>query len=119
MKVAVIGASENPERYSNKAMKRLLAAGHEVLPVHPRLAEIEGLTVYHSLSELPANLDTITLYIGADRSTTLGAELVALKPKRIIFNPGAENPHLAELAAAAGIETQVGCTLVMLATGVF
>ena len=124
MRVVVIGASNKPDRYSYKAIHNLLAAGHQVLPVHPKLAEVQGLKVSASPEELlpvasGEEIDTVTLYVNADRSSQLAEQILALKPRRIIFNPGAENPGLLAQARSQGIEGVEACTLVMLATGQF
>ncbi len=118
-RVVVLGASPNPERYSNQAVRDLLAHGHTVLPIHPRAAEIHGQPCFKSLQAIEKPVDTVTLYVGADKSTALLEHILLLKPKRIIFNPGSENPTLEEIAQTQHIETVQGCTLVMLRTNQF
>ncbi|MEZ0275726.1 MAG: CoA-binding protein [Roseimicrobium sp.] len=115
--VVVLGASTNEERYANKAMKMLLEYGHKPIPVNPAFEEVLGQKCYKSISDVPGPIDTVTLYLGAARSEPLIAEILKAKPKRIIFNPGAENEHLAEAAKAEGIEPLEACTLVLLRTG--
>lgn len=115
--VVVLGASDKPDRYSYKAVKLLEEHGHKVIPVHPTLKNIEGLTVVNNLSAITEHIDTLTLYVGAAASSSMQSEILALKPKRIIMNPGAENPDLAKAATAEGIEVLEACTLVMLKTG--
>lgn len=117
--VAVLGASPKPERYSNKAIRLLREYGHTVLPVNPAQAEIEGLAVTRSIDALPRGIDTVTMYVSPAHSTPLLAPLLALKPRRVIFNPGAENPALEDGLRAAGIEVEDACTLVLLRTGQF
>jgi len=120
MKVAVLGASPNPERYSNMAVRLLVEHGHEVVPVNPAQTEIEGLDVVKTLDELDAgDIDTVTVYVGARHSDPLRERLVALRPRRVIFNPGAENPDLVSALESAGVEVQEACTLVLLRTGAF
>ncbi len=118
-KVAVLGASPKPDRYAYKAMQMLKEYGHRPVPVNPAFEEVLGETCYPSLRELPAAIDTATLYLGKMRSDPLTEEILAAKPWRIIMNPGAENDELAEKARAQGIEVVYGCTLVMLRTGQF
>jgi len=118
-RVVVLGASDKQERYAYKAFKMLLENGHTVLPVSTRLTEIEGTVVYPSIKEVPAPIDTVTLYVSADVSTKLINDIVTLQPKRVIFNPGAENQKLAEALGRDGIEAIEACTLVMLRTGQF
>jgi uncharacterized protein len=116
-RVVVLGASPNEERYANKAMQLLLEYGHEPIPVNPGFEEILGIKCYKSITEVPGPVDTVTMYLGEARSEPLIADILATKPKRIIFNPGAENAHLAEEAKASGIEPVEACTLVLLRTG--
>src|SRR5436190_20783533 len=114
--VVVLGATPKEDRYANKAMKMLVEYGHRPVPVNPAFAEVLGEKCYVSIAEVPGPIDTVTLYLGEARSEPLIAEILAANPRRIIFNPGAENPHLAREATARGIEAVEGCTLVMLRT---
>lgn len=119
MKVAVIGASNKTDRYSYQAVMLLKEKGHEVYPVHQRIKEIEGIPVYPSIKNVKEPIDTISMYVAADISNQLGNEIIAKKPRRIIFNPGAENPELEKKALEKGITPVNACTLVMLRTGQF
>lgn len=118
-RVVIIGASDNPERYSHKALLLLRQHGHEVVPVHPKLTSIEGVPVMSDLSQVAGPVDTVTMYVGAAISKGLADKLIAVKPKRVIFNPGAENSELEEKLTAAGIAAEEACTLVLLRTGQF
>jgi predicted CoA-binding protein len=118
-RVVIIGASDNPERYSHKALLLLRRHGHEVVPVHPKLAEIEGIPVVPDVSAITGPVDTVTMYVGAAISAGLTEKLTALKPRRVIFNPGAENALLAAALQKAGIACEEACTLVLLNTGRF
>jgi len=115
-KTVVLGASENPQRYSHLAVKSLLRHGEEVVAVGMKEGEIDGVKI---LSGKPAieNVDTITMYVGPANQKDWYNYILSLKPKRIIFNPGAENPELEKLAEANGIEVVEACTLVMLSIG--
>jgi hypothetical protein len=93
--------------------------GHTVFPVHPSLGEVEGRKVYASLGDIPETIDTVTVYLSARNSNPLTEDLRAMQPRRIIFNPGAENEELAETLRADGVDVVEGCTLVMLKTGQF
>jgi len=117
--VAVLGASDNPERYAYKAIEKLAGKGFAVIPVNPALKEVLGLQVLPSLGEIDTKLDTVSVYLSAQRSTQLAAEIVAIKPGRVIFNPGAENPVLETRLDEAGIPWMHACTLVLLATDRF
>ena len=115
-KVAVIGASPLEDRYSNKAMKMLMEYGHDPIPVVPKHKEILGKPVTHKLADVEEDVDTVTLYVGPARQAPIIEDIVAKKPKRVIFNPGTENPEAYEQLKAAGIEVSVACTLVLLRT---
>lgn len=119
MNVAVIGASNKPHRYSYKAVKLLQEKGHSVYPVHRRVKDIEGINVYADIGDIPDKIDTVSLYISADISDQIGPDILTAKPRRIIFNPGAENPQLKSQAEAAGIQALNACTLVLLRTAQF
>lgn len=117
-KVVVIGASENPERYSNMAAIKLLNNNYEVVPIGIKKGVIKGVNI---ITEKPLmeGVDTITLYINPERQREYYDYFLALKPKRIIFNPGTENMELKGLASEKGIETIEACTLVMLSAKTF
>ena len=117
--VAVLGASQKPERYSNQAVKLLLKQGHQVIPIHPALKQIEGLPVSASLADIPEKIDTLTLYVSPALSTSMQDEIIKARPRRVIFNPGTENTELTVALVAAGIPTEEACTLVLLNTGQF
>jgi predicted CoA-binding protein len=117
--VAVLGASNNPERYANMAVHRLRDAGHHVIPVNPALTEIEGLPVAKSLGDITDPIDTLTLYLGPQRSVPMMADILRLAPKRVIFNPGTESEDLTTALDRANIPHLEACTLVMLQTGQF
>lgn len=118
-RVVVLGASRNPERYSNQAVVRLREHGHDVVPVNPGGGTVEGLAMLKDLSEIQGDVDTLTLYVGPQVSAALVDSIVRLRPARVIFNPGAENPELRQALEKAGIPCEEACTLVMLSTGQF
>ena len=117
--VAVLGASPKPDRYAYQALQLLQQYGHRTLPVNPAFDQILGEKCYPRISDAPGPIDTVTLYLGESRSSSLIDEIISAKPRRIIINPGAENSALAAKAEEAGIEVVEGCTLVMLRTGQF
>lgn len=120
MNVAIYGASKKPERYAFKAFSLLRENGHTVFPVHPRIKEIDGVTVYRSLKEIPEPLDTLSLYIGpAAQEGEVAGDILAADLRRVIFNPGTENPELEKSLLNKGVETLEACTLVMLKTRQF
>jgi predicted CoA-binding protein len=93
--------------------------GHTPLPVAPGTAEIEGIPVVSRLNDLGGHIDTLTMYVGPKISDQLTEEIVALRPGRVIFNPGSENPRLAARLSDAAIPHEDACTLVLLSTGQF
>ncbi len=118
-RVVLLGASDRPERYAYLAMQQLIAHGHEVILVHPRLQQIEGHPVLQDLSAVQGMVDTLTIYVGSANSSSLLEKFLSLRPGRVLFNPGAENPDLAQKLQAQGIVTEEACTLVLLRTGQF
>ncbi len=119
VKVAVLGASANPARYSHRAVQRLRTLGHEVFGVNPSLPDLGPVPVVASVRELPPGVHTLTVYVAPERCAGLEDELNAAGFARVIFNPGSENPALAARLAAGGAEVIEACTLVLLATGEF
>jgi len=115
-KTLVLGASPNPTRYSHAAVTQLSRYGHEVVAVGRREGEIDGIAIQKGEPALES-IHTVTLYLNADNQKQYYDYILGLNPKRIIFNPGAENPELARLARERGIETLPACTLVMLSVG--
>lgn len=116
-KVVIIGASDKSDKYSYKAMRMLIDHGHDVFLVHPTLLEIEGHKVYKELNLIKEKIDTITMYVNSKISSSIANEIVKLKPRRVIFNPGSENSDLQNRLVKAGIEAEEACTLVLLTTG--
>jgi len=117
--VAVIGASPKTDRYSNQCMRSLQEHGHNPIPVALARKEILGRAVYPNLASIPCGIDTITLYVRPSLQTSVLDEAVRIKPNRIIFNPGTENPGEYQRLRNAGIEVVEACTLVMLSTNQF
>ncbi len=118
--VAVLGASPKPERFAYRAIQRLQAYGHNVIPVARRNGEVDGLAFVTSLESVNEPIDTITVYVGPARQTPeLVDAMVAARPRRIIFNPGTENPAIYARLTEAGIAIEERCTLIMLGSGEF
>ena len=115
-KTLVLGASENPGRYSYLAINRLLNKGHEVVAIGKTKGTVNGVN-FDKEKKAFEGVDTITLYLNPANQKEYYDYIVSLHPKRIIFNPGTENEELEALASANGIGTQEACTLVMLGTG--
>ncbi|WP_235296864.1 CoA-binding protein [Portibacter marinus] len=115
-KTLVFGASLKPYRYSHRAVKILKLNGYEVVPLGLRKGEIEGIEVLTGTPEIN-DIHTITMYVNASRQKEFYDYLLSLKPKRIIFNPGAENIEFFNLANEQGILCENACTLVLLSIG--
>tara|TARA_B110000046_G_C12970205_1_gene388578 strand:+ start:915 stop:1280 length:366 start_codon:yes stop_codon:yes gene_type:complete len=118
-KTAVIGASSNPRRYSFLATNMLRENEFEVLPLGIKAGEINGKAIILDWPSTIADLDTVTMYIRPNNQPEHYAYILGLKPRRLIFNPGTENPEFSALANLQGIETIEACTLVMLRTSQF
>lgn len=117
-KTLIIGASENPERYANKAFHSLTKHGHPVVILANKEGKIDEVIIHKGFPNVE-ELDTITLYINPKNQEPYYDYLISLKPKRIIFNPGTENPVLEAKAMHHGIEAVEACTLVLLSIGAY
>ena len=115
-KTMVLGASENPSRYSYLAVNKLRAHGHPVVAIGNKKGVIGDIAI---ITERPAekDIDTVTLYLNPQLQQQYYDYILSMKPKRIIFNPGTENDELEELAKTNGIQAMEACTLVLLGTG--
>jgi len=115
-KTIVLGASENPSRYSFLAVNRLRANGHPVVAIGNKKGQIGDTAI---ITERPAEAetDTVTLYLNPQLQQQYYDYILSLKPKRVIFNPGTENEELEALAKENGIKPVEACTLVLLSTG--
>lgn len=118
-KVVILGASIEPDRYSNMAMHNLLKHNHKIILVSPKYDEIDGHPCLNQLSEVKEKVDALTMYVGAKISSTMINEIVKLAPKIVIFNPGTENPSLYQALDQVGIKHLEACTLVLLNTNQF
>ncbi len=117
-KTLVIGASENPSRYSFMAINRLKAAGHEVVAIGKNPGKVADVSILQPFPVLE-NIHTVTLYINPLHQELYADYLEQLAPERVIFNPGAENEPFFDRLQSKGIEVKEACTLVMLSTGQF
>jgi predicted CoA-binding protein len=117
--IAVLGASENPERYSNFACELLRKYGHTVFAVSLHGRDIHGAAGRISLAGISEAIDTVTVYVSPRHQAPLIDEVIACRPRRVIFNPGAESEESERRLRDAGIKTVFACTLVLLKTGQF
>ena len=117
--VAVLGASTNEERYSFMAVRMLKEYGHKPIPVHPAGHVVDGITAVKGLNGIADVIDTLTIYVNPKISSGEYDNILKLKPRRVVFNPGPENSELAEKLKTSGFEVVEACTLVMLRTEQF
>ena len=115
-KTLILGATTNPERYAFLAANRLTQHGHPIVNVGIKPGVVAGVLIEQA-ETIHTDIDTITLYVGTSNQPAYYDYILKTKPKRIIFNPGTENPELETLAKDNGIEPIEACTLVMLSTG--
>lgn len=118
MKTLVLGASAKPYRYAYKAIEKLRAFGHEVYALGKSPGRVADVVLETQWPEA-TDFDTVTVYLNNENQNQYADQLIALHPRRVIFNPGAENPYLAERLRQEGIATEEACTLVLLSTGQF
>ena len=122
MKVAIIGATDKPERYAHRAQQMLLEHGHEPIPISLAGQDILGRKGYPSILDIPEEerpVHTATIYVNPERFAAAADEVLEFAPSRVIFNPGTESAAIAGRFREAGIEVVEACTLVMLATDQF
>jgi predicted CoA-binding protein len=114
-KTLVLGASENPARYSNMAIKRLVSHKQPTVAVGLRKGEVMGVQLHNEPRPFE-DIHTVTLYLNPQRQQQYYDYILSLKPERVIFNPGTENPEFYALLRKNDIEVEVACTLIMLGT---
>ncbi len=110
-----MGASLNPGRYSNLAIRRLVDHNIDTTAFGIRGGTVSGIQIKDNFVDFQ-NIDTITLYLNPSHQKEYYQKILDLKPRRVIFNPGTENPEFYEILRNAGVEVEVACTLVLLAT---
>ena len=114
-KTLVLGASTKPARYSFMAIEKLVEKGHSVLAIGQNAGEVAGIKIQTKAIPLK-NIDTVTLYLNPLRQRDYYNYIVEAQPKRVVFNPGTENPEFYQLLKLNDIKVEIACTLVMLAT---
>jgi len=115
-KTLVLGASANPERYSHLAINKLRSKGHPVVGIGKLQVSVGDVAIETEKKPI-SDLDTVSVYLNPTHQKEYYDYVLSLHPKRIIFNPGAENDEFAKLAGEAGIKPVEACTLVLLSTG--
>jgi predicted CoA-binding protein len=117
--IVILGASHKPERASHMLLNRLLQRGITPVLVHPVIETIAGIPVHRGLETVATGPDILTMYLNAARSTPLADQILRLAPRKVVFNPGAENPSLEARLNGAGIATENACSLILLSQGLF
>ena len=115
-KTLILGASDNPARYSYLALNRLKNHGHPIVAIGRKESVVAGVPIQQG-TPVEKDVDTVTLYLNPSHQEMYYDYILSLNPKRIIFNPGTENDELESLAKRNGIKTMEACTLVLLSTG--
>ena len=110
--IAIIGASKDRHKYGNRAIHAYLAQGWTVYPVNPREAEIEGLTAYPSVSDLPGPVDRASLYVPAEVGIQLLDAIHARGVQELWVNPGSGSPELVARAEQLGLTVIEACSIV-------
>jgi len=116
LKTVVLGATDNPGRYAYLAANRLVRHGHPIVPVGRKKGTVAGIPIRRDFPD-DEEIDTITMYLNPRNQEMYYDQILAASPRRIIFNPGSENPVLKKQALAKGITVEEACTLVMLSVG--
>lgn len=112
-KTLLIGASTKTDRYANRAANLLLSHGHPIVLFGKDKGNIQGVEIQQNFPS-DTDIDTVTLYLNPINQASVEEKILALKPKRILFNPGTENEQLMQKAKEIGIEVEAVCTLVLL-----
>jgi predicted CoA-binding protein len=114
-KTLVLGATARPDRYANRAIHSLVNSGHSVIAIGQQTGEVAGVKIQTKAVPVK-NIDTVTLYLNPRNQREYYNYIIEAQPKRVVFNPGTENPELYQLLKSNNIEVEVACTLVLLAT---
>lgn len=111
MRVAVVGASSDRSKYGNRAVRAFRAAGWEVVPVHPTAATIEGLAAYRSLTDVPGDVDLVTVYLKPEITLGVLEEIARKGPGRLFLNPGTESDAVLVRARQLGLSPILACSI--------
>jgi acyl-CoA synthetase (NDP forming) len=114
MTIAIIGATPRRSKFANKAVRAFKERGDTVIPIHPASAEVEGLTAYTSVLDVPAPIDVASFYVQPSVGLKIIEECAAKAIPKVLLNPGAESPELLQRAAELGVEAICTCSIVMI-----
>ena len=110
--VAIIGASADRNKYSNKAIRAYIAKGWTVYPVNPNIKEIEGIPCYKSIEDVPEPIDRISVYVPPQIGKTLLPSIARKKHNELYINPGAEDEELMQKATQLGLNPIYACSII-------
>jgi uncharacterized protein len=111
-RVAVIGASSDPRKFGNRAVRTFVRRGYEVLPVNPNETTIEGLRAWRSVADIPGPIDMVTFYVPPEIGVSLLDEVAAVHPGEVWFNPGSEDERLIARARELGLRPILACSII-------
>lgn len=111
-RVAVIGASTDRRKFGNKAVRAFLRQGYDVVPINLHEAQVEGLTAYKSVLDVPGHIDMATLYVPPQTGLAVIGEIARKGIREVWLNPGAESPALVAAATALGLSPIEACSIV-------
>jgi predicted CoA-binding protein len=111
-RVAVIGASSDPRKFGNRAVRSFVRSGYEVLPVNPNETTIEGLRAWRSVADIPGPIDMVTFYVPPEIGIGLIEDVAAARPAEVWFNPGSEDDRLIERARELGLRPILACSII-------
>ncbi|MFC1558153.1 CoA-binding protein [candidate division KSB1 bacterium] len=112
MKIAIIGASKNRQKYGNKAIRAYLRQDHTVYPVNPNESEIEGLKTYKSILDIPDEIDRASIYLPPHIVLSTLDEIAQKGVKELFFNPGSESRENIDKAEQLGLNVVIACSII-------
>ena len=110
--IAVIGASNNKEKFGNKCVRAYKSKDYIVFPVNPKEQEIEGLKCFKNITEIPEPIDIVSLYLKPEITKNIINDIISVKPKLIYFNPGTEDEEIINTLKETDIEVKKECSIV-------
>lgn len=108
---AVVGATNNKDKFGCRIYKRLLKAGYEVYPVNPGIAEIDGAKCYATIADLPVIPDVVNIVVPAKIAVEIVKEAAEKGVKIVWLQPGSDKPEVVQAASEAGLEVIEDCVL--------
>src|SRR3954470_9767196 len=110
--VAVIGASSDPRKFGNRAVRAFRRQGYTVVPINPNESVVEGLKTYASVLDVPGVIDMATFYVPPDIGRNVIVEVAEKGIREVWLNPGSDSPELVRLARSLNLEPILACSIV-------